>query len=250
MRCLFVVGFVISLSINICKIWIQLQYKFTCMTFVFINNAALRSRTKNSFEEENYNCPPTDYYYALSWETTEPAVSSRYGGRRNQQPIVPCGRTLSQTVLGWHWRGSQRLSGLASRHQRRLSHALSGCCQWIEHCHVRNQKNEYSFGEPRLHMAVHTGGRENSAAWRWFSSGKWPVGWPAKQTFGKRYVICKFDAKAVQPNVTRHSPRHVGRSVLTFTWTVPHDHPSWIFKQVYPAWRGTFHPNIRSTSAR
>ena len=35
--------------------------------------------------------------------------------------------------------------------------------------------------------------------------------------FGKRYVICEFDAKAVQPNVTRPSPRHVGRSVLTFT---------------------------------
>ena len=26
-----------------------------------------------------------------------------------------------------------------------------------------------------------------------------------------------FDAKAVQPNVTRPSPRHVGRPVLTFT---------------------------------
>ena len=35
--------------------------------------------------------------------------------------------------------------------------------------------------------------------------------------FCKRYVICEFDAKAVQPNVTRPSPRHVERSVLTFT---------------------------------
>ena len=40
------------------------------------------------------------YSLVLSRETTEPAVNSRYGGRRNQQPIVPCGRTLSQTVLG------------------------------------------------------------------------------------------------------------------------------------------------------
>ena len=103
--------------------------------------------------------PENAYSLALSRETTEPAVNSRYGGRRIQQPIVPCGRTLSQTVLGWHWRGSQRLSGLASRHQRRLSYALSCCCQRIEHCHVRNQTNEHSFGEPRLHMAVHPGGR-------------------------------------------------------------------------------------------
>ena len=95
--------------------------------------------------------PENAYSLALLRETTEPAVNSRYGSLRNQQPIVPCGRTLSQTVLGCHWRGSQRLSGLASRHQRRLSHALSDRiehCQRIEHCHVRNQKNEHSFGEP------------------------------------------------------------------------------------------------------
>ena len=40
------------------------------------------------------------YSLALSRETTDTAVNSRYGGRRNQQLIVPCGRTLSQTVLG------------------------------------------------------------------------------------------------------------------------------------------------------
>ena len=44
--------------------------------------------------------PENAYSHALSRETTEPAVNSRYGGRRNRQPIVPCGRTLSQTVLG------------------------------------------------------------------------------------------------------------------------------------------------------
>ena len=85
--------------------------------------------------------PENAYSLALSRETTEPAVNSRYGGRRNHQLIVPYGRTLSQTVLGWHWRGSQRLSGLVSRHQWRLSHAISGCCQRIEDCHVPNQKN-------------------------------------------------------------------------------------------------------------
>ena len=42
--------------------------------------------------------PENAYSLALSRETTEPVVNSRYGGRRNQQPIVPCGRTLSQTV--------------------------------------------------------------------------------------------------------------------------------------------------------
>ena len=44
--------------------------------------------------------PENAYSLALSRETTEPAVNSRYGGRRNQQLIVHCGRTLSQTVLG------------------------------------------------------------------------------------------------------------------------------------------------------
>ena len=32
--------------------------------------------------------PPFPYSLALSRETTEPAVNSRYGGRRNQQPII------------------------------------------------------------------------------------------------------------------------------------------------------------------
>ena len=54
------------------------------------------------------------------------------------------------------------------------------------------------------------------------------------------YVICEFDAKAVQPNFTRSSPRHVGRSVLTFTWTVPNDHPRLEFSSK-SVWHGVEH---------